>query len=143
MLNSILLQDYSTGAAAMGTGYVIFLLLMMVVFIAAEWKIYTKAGKPGWAVLIPIYNYIVFLEIIGKPIWWLIIIIFVPFVNFIFIIWGINMLSKSFGYGVGFTLGLIFLSPIFILILAFGDAKYVGPAGLATAPPPPPPAAAV
>ena len=64
MLNSILLQDYSTGAAAMGTGYVIFLLLIMVVFIAAEWKIFTKAGKPGWAVLIPIYNYIVFLEII-------------------------------------------------------------------------------
>jgi len=129
MLHSILLQDYSGEAAAMGTGSIIFSLLIAIIFIIAEWKIFTKAGKPGWAVLIPIYNIIVFLQIIGKPVWWLILFL-IPIVNIIFMIWAINMLSKSFGYGVGFTLGLLFLSPIFILILGFGDAKYVGPAGM-------------
>lgn len=136
MLSSILLQDYATGAAAMGTGSIIFSLLLMAVFIVAEWKVYTKAGKPGWAVLIPIYNIIVMLEIVGKPLWWIVLLL-IPFVNIIFAIMLINLLSKSFGYGVGFTLGLIFLAPIFILILGFGDAKYVGPAG-AMAPPMPP-----
>jgi hypothetical protein len=136
MLHSILLQDYSSGAAAMGTGSIIFSLLIVIVFIVAEWKIYTKAGKPGWAILIPIYNFIVLLEIVGKPLWWFLLML-IPFVNFIILIIVLNQLSKSFGYGVGFTLGLIFLAPIFILILGFGGAKYVGPGG-AVAPPPAP-----
>jgi hypothetical protein len=90
------------------------------------WVIFTKAGKPGWAAIIPIYNIIVLLEIVGKPIWWIILVIILPF---IFGIWMLNLLSKSFGKGVGFTLGLIFLGFIFFPILAFGDAKYKGPAG--------------
>jgi hypothetical protein len=93
------------------------------------WKVYTKAGKPGWAVIIPIYNVIVMLEIVGKPWWWLLLMMFIPVVNIIFVIWMINLLSKSFGKGVGFTLGLIFLSFIFIPILGLGNAKYQGPAG--------------
>ena len=100
-----------------------------ILMIVAMWKIYVKAGKPGWASIIPIYNIIIFLEIIGKPWWWLLIMFFVPIANLIFMIWAINLLSKSFGKGVGFTLGLLLLGPIFILILAFGGAKYVGPAG--------------
>ena len=92
------------------------------------WKIFTKAGKPGWAILIPIYNIIVLLEIVGKPTWWIIIILLVPFVNIIFLIWMINLLSLSFGKDVGFTLGLLFLSIIFIPVLGFGKAEYKGPA---------------
>lgn len=103
-------------------------LIIAVIVIAAEWKVYTKAGKPGWAVLIPIYNVIVLLQIIGKPWWWL-LLMFVPFVNFIVMIMAIHSLSKSFGHGIGFTLGLIFLSPIFLLILGFGSSRYVGPSG--------------
>jgi hypothetical protein len=102
--------------------------------IASLWKIFTKAGKPGWACIIPIYNIIVLLDIVGKPWWWLLLML-IPFVNFVLLIWVYNLLSKSYGHGVGFTLGLIFLGFIFIPILAFGDSKYVGPAGMAQAPP--------
>lgn len=101
-------------------------LIILVLYIASMWVVFTKAGKPGWAAIIPIYNIIVLLEIVGKPIWWIILVIILPF---IFGIWMLNLLSKSFGKGVGFTLGLIFLGFIFFPILAFGDAKYNGPAG--------------
>lgn len=111
----------------------IIYLAIIILLLAAEWKIFTKAGKPGWAILIPFYNIIVFLQIIGKPWWWLLIMVFVPIANIIFLIWAVNLLSKSFGYGTGFTLGLIFLSIIFVPILGFGSSKYVGPAGAAKA----------
>ena len=106
----------------------IFGLLIMVVMIIAMWKIFTKAGKPGWAILIPIYNIIVMLEIVGKPTWWIIIILLVPIVNIVFLIWMINLLSLSFGKDVGFTIGILLLSFIFIPILGFGKAEYKGPA---------------
>ena len=111
---------------SMGVGMILFYLAIMIVFIIGEWKIYEKAGQPGWAVLIPIYNLYVLLKLVGRPGWWLILML-IPVVNFIVAIIVTNDLSKSFGQGVGFTLGLIFLSPIFILLLGFGDFKYIGP----------------
>lgn len=114
----------------MTTTIIIIELIVAILFIICYWKIFTKAGKPGWAAIIPIYNIIVLLEIIGKPWWWLILLL-IPFVNIIFMIWMINLLSKSFGQGVGFTIGLIILSIIFLPILAFGGASYKGPAGSA------------
>jgi hypothetical protein len=113
-------------------GAIIIYLAIVVLLIVSEWIIYTKAGQPGWACIIPIYNLIVFLNIIGKP-WWWILLLCIPIVNIVFAIMMINLLSKSFGKGVGFTFGLLFLSFIFYPILAFGDAKYVGPAGKASA----------
>ena len=106
----------------------IVMLAIALVMIIAYWKIFEKAGKPGWAILIPIYNLIVLLEIVGKPLWWFFLFL-IPFVNIIFGIWVINLLSKSFGKNEGFTVGLILLGVIFYPILGFGDAKYVGPAG--------------
>ena len=106
----------------------IVMLAIALVMIIAYWKIFEKAGKPGWAILIPIYNLIVLLEIVGKPLWWFFLLL-IPFVNIIFGIWIINLLSKSFGKNEGFTVGLILLGIIFYPILGFGDAKYVGPAG--------------
>ena len=117
----------------MGTIVVIYVAIVALM-IVSMWKIYTKAGKPGWACLIPIYNIIVLLEIVGKPWWWLLLML-LPFVNIVFAIWMLNLLSKSFGHGVGFTLGLLFLSVIFLPLLGLGDSKYVGPAGAAQAPP--------
>jgi len=107
---------------------VVFLLAVAVFYLTAEWKIYAKAGKPGWAIFIPIYNIIVFLEIVGKP-WWWIFLLMIPFVNFVLLIILIHKLSLSFGKDAGFTVGLLFLSWLFIPILAFGSAKYVGPGG--------------
>jgi len=74
------------------------------------------------------------LEIIGKPWWWLLLML-IPVVNLVFSIWAVNLLSKSYGHGVGFTLGLIFLSFIFIPILGLGESKYIGPAGQPAAAP--------
>lgn len=116
----------------MGT-FVIVYLALIALMIVSMWKIYTKAGKPGWACIIPIYNIIVLLEIVGKPWWWLLLML-LPIVNFVILIWVLNLLSKSFGHEVGFTLGLIFLGFIFIPILGLGESKYVGPAGKAQAP---------
>jgi hypothetical protein len=110
-----------------GNSLFIFLAIA-VIMIIAQWKIYEKSGKPGWAVLIPIYNIIILLEIIGKPIWWIFLFL-IPIVNIIIGIWATNLLSKSFEKGVGFTIGLIFLPFIFYPILGFGSVKYVGPAG--------------
>ena len=110
---------------------VLLYLAIIVFLIAAEWKVYTKAGKPGWACIVPIYNIIVLLEIVGKPWWWLLLML-VPFVNIVIAIWVVNLLSKSFGKDVGFTLGLIFLGFIFYPILGFGSAEYKGPAGAQT-----------
>lgn len=109
---------------------VIFPILaaLTILQIIATWRIYEKAGQPGWACLIPIYNFYVLLKIVGKPGWWL-IWMFVPIANAVVLIWVTNLLSKSFGKGVGFTLGLIFLSIIFYPILGFGNAEYQGTAG--------------
>jgi hypothetical protein len=107
---------------------VLIYVAIIVVLIVAQWKIYEKAGEPGWACIIPIYNIIVLLKIVGKPTWW-IIMFFIPIANIIYAIWTINMLSKSFGKDEGFTVGLLLLGFIFYPILGFGDAKYLGPYG--------------
>jgi len=111
------------------TSFFSIIFFIVVITIVAKWKVYEKAGQPGWASIIPIYNIYVLLKIVGKPGWWLLLLIFVPIVNAVLAIWMVNLLSKSFGKDVLFTLGLLFLSPIFYLILGFGNAKYVGPAG--------------
>jgi len=103
-------------------------LFLVAFYLYVNWRIYEKAGKPGWASLIPIYKTLVMLEIVGKP-WWWILLFLIPGVNIVFAIWMYNLLSLSFGKGVGFTLGLIFLGFIFFPILAFGLAEYKGPAG--------------
>jgi hypothetical protein len=102
------------------------IIIVSVITIIGQWKVYTKAGKPGWACIIPIYNLIVMLEIVGKPIWWIILFL-IPCVNIIFIIWTLNLVSKSFGQSEGFTIGLIFLGFIFWPILGFGNYQYIGP----------------
>ena len=107
---------------------VVLIVALALISIIAQWKIYEKAGKPGWAVLIPFYNIIVLLEIVGKPIWWIFLFL-IPVVNIVFGIWTTNLLSKSFGKDEAFTVGLILLGFVFYPILGFGDAKYMGPAG--------------
>lgn len=130
MTNSVwLLAQDDNGAGAAAAGGVVLLVygLMLFAIIAGTWAIFAKAGKPGWASIVPIYNAIVFLEIVGRPIWW-VILLFIPCVGFVVSIVLLADLAKSFGKGVGFAVGMIFLPFIFVPLLGFGDAKYAGPA---------------
>lgn len=102
---------------------VVWLAFAFLIIILPLWKIFEKAGQDGWKAIIPIYNTIILLKISGlNP--WLVILTYIPYIKIVMsiIIWA--KLSKAFGKGVGFTLGLIFLDGIFLFILAFGSAKY-------------------
>ena len=106
--------------------FIIVWLVVAVLMIAAMWKVFSKAGQPGWASIIPIYNLYVMCKIAGRPGWWVILML-IPFVNLIVIIILCIDIAKSFGNGVGFGLGLFFLGFIFFPILGFGSAQYQGP----------------
>ena len=129
------IESYSASSQGQAPGplFWIFWLAFMILMIAACWKIFTKAGQPGWAAIIPIYNWYIFCKIVGRPGWWVILLL-IPFVNFIVGIILCIDLAKSFGKGVGFGIGLILLGVIFFPILGFGSAQYQGPAagGLAS-----------
>jgi hypothetical protein len=124
----------ASGLLAMfSLGFFIFFFGIATFIIICNWKVYTKAGEPGWASIVPVYSFIIFLKIVGKPLWWLALLL-IPFVNFVGIfiiaISGTHALSKSFGKDVGFTLGLLFLPIIFYPILAFDRSiVYIGPGG--------------
>jgi len=107
-------------------GILILVLLWISVIafvIVSHWKVFEKAGQPGWACIIPIYNVIVMLKIANKPTWWL-AMFFIPIANIVFLIMMLNRISLSFGKSSGFTVGLIFLSFIFWGILAFDKSEY-------------------
>lgn len=97
---------------------------VIVLVIVSIWKIFEKAGKPGWAAIIPIYNMIVLLEIVRKPIWWIVLML-IPLVNIVVAIIVYVELAKAFGKSAGFGIGMIFLSFIFLPMLAFGDDQYL------------------
>jgi hypothetical protein len=101
-------------------------LAVLILMIASMWKIFAKAGEPGWAAIVPIYNTIVFLKIAGKPLWW-IVLLFIPGVNFIVAILALVTFVERFGKGAGYVIGILFLGIIFLPMLAFGDAQYIGP----------------
>ena len=107
---------------------ILILLAVAGFYLYCFWKVFEKAGRPGWEGIVPIYNLYILLKIVGKPTWWLVLFL-IPVVNYVFLIWTYNMLSKSFGKEEGFTVGLVLLGFIFLPILAFGDAHYIGPFG--------------
>lgn len=100
-------------------------LLISLLVVVALWKIFTKAGRAGWASLIPIYNAYVLLKVAGKPGWWL-ILFFIPLVNLIIIILVGLGLAQNFGKGGGFGIGIALLGFIFLPILAFDGSRYQG-----------------
>lgn len=118
--------DAAAGAAAMA-GLVVLAIwfAIFVLIIAGMWKTFVKANKPGWAAIVPIYNVIIIIELAKKPVWWIILYL-IPIVNLVVAIIILNSLAKSFGKGVGFTLGLVFLPFIFWPMLGFGSAQYQG-----------------
>lgn len=99
-------------------------LALIVLFVIAWWKIYAKAGRPGWAIFVPVYSIIEFFNVTwGSGIYFLFLLI--PGINVLLAILTIQKLSEAFGYGFGYTLGLIFLPYVFLPMLAFGKAKHV------------------
>lgn len=146
---------YSTDTSSLTSGdlaglgfYMVFVLVLVVAMIVAMWRIFQKAGKPGWAALVPIYNSYVLLEIVGRPGWWL-LLMFIPFANFVVTVIVALDLAKAFGKSQTFGIvGLILFSFVGYLILGFGKDQYLGatagsivpPAGPAS-PPSAPPAA--
>lgn len=116
---------YSAAAAGISVGYIIVYLAIIVVSLVGMWKVFVKAGKPGWAAIVPFYNtYCLFEMTFGNG--WLFLLCFVPCVNFVVMIMCCFKLAKAFGQGVGFGFGLLFLPFIFMMILGFGDAQYIG-----------------
>ncbi len=130
-MNALLAQDvnsYTAPAAAPSPLVMILSLVIAVVMIAAMWKVFTKAGQPGWASIIPIYNLYILCKIAGRPGWWLLLML-IPFVNFIIAIILCIDVAKNFGKGAGFGVGLALLGVIFWPILGFGSATYQGGGG--------------
>jgi hypothetical protein len=122
-------MDSSTAQAALvGSAiYSVIMIAVAVVALIAMWKIFAKAGKPGWAVLIPIYDIIVYLQIAGRPLWWIILLL-IPGVNVVIGIILCLDIAKCFGKsGVWGFFMLFVLSIIGILILGFGKSQYTAP----------------
>ena len=98
-------------------------LAIIVFVIAGVWKMFEKAGQPGWAAIIPIYNIIVMLQVAKKPVWW-VLLYFIPIANIIVAVLVALSLAENFGKSAGFGIGILFLSFIFLPILGFGSAQY-------------------
>jgi len=120
------LAQNNAGGAIFGLLILVIYLAIIVLVIAGMWKMFVKAGQPGWGAIVPIYNGYLILKIVGRPVWWL-ILFFIPLVSLIVWIVLVMDIAKSFGRGVGTAIGLFFLSFIFMPILGFGDAEYQGP----------------
>jgi uncharacterized membrane protein YhaH (DUF805 family) len=112
-------------ATVVPTSFAVVYLAVVVFEIAALWRVFAKAGRPGWGAIIPIYNLYLLCKVAGKPGWWT-ILFFIPLVNIVAFILVWHGVSTSFGHGDGFTVGLVFLGLIFVPILGFGQSQYRG-----------------
>ena len=133
----------AAGIMALLAALMLPIIIMVVIYIISMWKIFTKAGQPGWAAIVPIYNIIVQLNVQGRPTWWIVWYL-IPYVNSVsscvmLIFTGID-LSKRFGKSGGFAAGIILLPFIFLPILAFNSSQYQAePTEITTVPPAGPP----
>jgi uncharacterized membrane protein YhaH (DUF805 family) len=126
---SLLAQETSFESSSSGNppGPIFWIceIAFIILMIAAMWRVFSKAGQPGWAAIIPIYNFYVMCKVAGRPGWWLLLML-IPFVNFVIAIILTVDIAKRFGKGVGFAIGMIILPFIFWPILGFGSAQYQG-----------------
>lgn len=104
---------------------IIIALNAIIIRYVALWFVFTKAGEPGWAAIIPVYNLLIIIKIAGKQ-WWYILLFLIPVVNIVIWIMILHGISKGFGKGGWFTVGLFFFKVIFWAILGFGGAQYIG-----------------
>ncbi len=125
-----LAQESSDYTEAKGPGPVFWICYsaIIILLIASMWKVFSKAGQPGWAAIIPIYNTIVLCQVAVRPIWWFLLLMICFPIFWIIICIDI---AKRFGKGGGFAVGLILLPFVFFPILGFGSAQYQGAPGAA------------
>lgn len=130
MSSSLLTPGYDSASIiaalfAFIAAYLGIILIISILVIVAHWKLFSKAGEPGWAAIVPFYgNYVLFKIIFGNG--WFFLLLIVPVVNVVVLVVVPFMLAKVYGKGIGYGFGLLFLAPIFYLMLAFGSAEYVG-----------------
>lgn len=130
-MKNLMLIAMQCGNGAGGSFAFLIALVISVFIIVAMWRVFTKAGQPGWGCLIPFYNVYLMLKIAGKPGWWL-VFFFIPVINLVVQIVMTIDIARNFGRSGWFAAGLIFLPIIFFPILAFGESVYIGadqPAG--------------
>ena len=127
LLISTFLAQETEVEAPKGPGAVFWIceIAFIILMVAAMWKVFSKAGQPGWAAIIPIVNMYFLCKVAGRPGWW-VILLFIPFVNLIILIILSIDVAKAFGKGAGFGIGLLLLPFIFYPILGFGSAQYQG-----------------
>jgi hypothetical protein len=116
----------STGSGFGAVGFLI-IIAIWTFYIVAGWKIFAKAGEPGWGIFVPIYNLYLICKIAGRPEWWL-LLFFIPLVNIVIGLIVAMDIAKMFSKSSGFGLGLWILSFIFVPILGYGSAQYTSPA---------------
>jgi hypothetical protein len=139
-----MIGQYSNTSSGGSGALTLVYLAIYIVEVVGMWRAFEKAGKPGWAAIIPFYNFYIMCKIGGRPGWWWVLLL-IPLVNIV--IWFIVSIdaAKAFGKTAGFGVGLALLGFIFWPILGFGDARYVGSGGgyggtaMSSPPPPPPP----
>ncbi len=127
--------DVDTAAGAGGImgmvcvcGVWLVALAVAILGIVGMWKVFTKAGEPGWAAIVPIYNIITLVKISGKESWWVILFFLGPVAPVAMILVSIAV-AERFGKSTGFGVGMGLLPMIFYPMLGFSDAQYQGPGG--------------
>jgi len=120
---------FAASSSGSGSTALLFVLAIAIFYVVAGWKVFAKAGEPGWGVFVPIYNLYLVCKIAGRPEWWL-ILFFIPLVNVVIGLIIAMDIAKAFSKGPGFGLGLWILSFIFVPVLGYGSAQYTKPQGL-------------
>jgi hypothetical protein len=111
----------SGGNLALTVGFVVLEVIGL-------WGVFAKAGRPGWWALVPGFDLFVLVRVVGRP-WWLAVLFFVPVADLVAAIVVFYALARSFGKGMAYTVGLLVLGFVFVPVLGFGSAEYLGPGG--------------
>ena len=111
---------------------VVLVALPVMQLVVPTWRIYVKAGEPGWASIVPLFSQYTLCSVVGRPVWWLIFLL-IPYVNFVFWLIVAMDLARVFSRSKAFGIGLWLLPFVFLPILGYGSAEYTAPSGVSAA----------
>ena len=111
---------------------VVLVALPLMLLVVPTWRIYVKAGEPGWASIVPLFSQYTLCSVVGRPVWWLIFLL-IPYVNFVFWLIVAMDLARVFSRSKAFGIGLWLLPFVFLPILGYGSAEYTAPTGVSAA----------